>query len=143
MILPEVGKRIALGFLCTGRKIAFLGGFGICICLIGFAVVFPLWYFSTNYSKGYTVFVLAVIAFFLLYTIIRGTTRLKEQHGNLLKVFTKGILPGFIKVLKALIGLFILYVIILLFSKGFLLIAVLFSIIYLAVIGYLKYAGKK
>ena len=82
-----------------GRSLQRIGAFLGLIILIGIIaliVAVPLWYFSSNFTGGYTVFVVALIAAGVLAALIGRLVRLAREPGAL-RVYLNGTLLPILK----------------------------------------------
>ncbi len=141
--LHESGKQILAGFkfdlknflLKTGR---FLG-LGALIGFLGFLAVFPLWFFSTHHRRGYSIFVLSVLAFLLIFLLTRRLIRSYKQHANAVSFLRHIILPAVVKIGRVSLYILSIYGIVLLYVYGLYLAAVSVSLIFLLLLAYFKY----
>jgi hypothetical protein len=128
-----------------GRLLKTLGIFmAVVAAIAGFGVVLavPLWYFSTHFKKGYTIFVLALVGFVLLFFLVRRLALAGRAAGGFYLFVGKSLLPILKKAALVLITLAVVYGIVLLFSRGWLIVAVITILAWLLLLGFLKYGRK-
>jgi hypothetical protein len=124
------------------QKIAeFLGLMGL-IGLVGLIVAFPLWYFASNYTTGYTIFVAAALAAALLAVLIGRFVRLSREPGAL-RVFVKQkLLPILKKTAVVVASVAVVYGIAILISRGQAVAAILSAVAWLLLLGLFKYGRR-
>jgi hypothetical protein len=128
-----------------GRLLKTLGIFlAVVAAIAGFGVVLavPLWYFSTNFKKGYTIFVLALVGFVLLFLLARRLTLAGRAAGGFYLFVEKSLLPILKKAALVLITLAVVYGIVFFVSRGWLIVAVITILAWLLLLGFLKYGRK-
>lgn len=82
------------------------------------AVVFPLWFFATRHTRGYTCFVLLSILALLLAAGIRALVRSARLQGGIPAALRRTLLPRLIRLAVFLFFTFSLYWIVVLYARG-------------------------
>ena len=136
-------KQLLRDLIHTLQRIGLYLCFAIGVGLIGFIIVFPLWYLSTHHRQVYTALVLLILLFFILFWLGRRFIRLSGQYESPGNFIRRGIIPAVAKALMLLCCLISLYGIILLYSHGLFAAAIPSSILYLIFIGYMKYLKNR
>ena len=114
----SVIARVLKGLGRSLQKIAsFFALIGL-ILIIALAVAFPLWYFSSNFSREYTIFVLALIAAALLSALISRFVRLSRDPGALQMYVKRTIVPILKTVALVIASIGVIYGIAILVSRG-------------------------
>ena len=128
-----------------GRSIRKIGGFlalVVLIAAIALIVAIPLWYFSSNFADGYTVFVIALLAAGILALMIGRFVRLSREPGALRLYFNGRILPILKTTAVVVASIAVIYGIAVLISREHLLPAVLAGAAWLLLLGFLKYGRR-
>lgn len=137
--------RVLRGLGRSARKIgSFLVLLGV-ISIVSAIVAIPLWYFSSNHAAGYTIFVVALLAAALLYVLISRLARLGGEPETLRLYFMRKILPILKTVAVIVASIAVVYGIALLVSRGRTVLAIVTAILWILLLGFLKYArqGKR
>jgi len=134
----RVIKGLGRSFQKTGIFLGLVAG----IALIALILAVPLWYFSSKFAAGYTVFVLSLVAAGLLALLISRIVGLSKNPGALRLYANKTILPIFKKVAVVVVSLGVIYGIVFLISRGQAVPAILAAVVWLLLLGFLKY-GKR
>jgi len=128
-----------------GRSIRRIGGFlalVVVIAAIALIVAVPLWYFSSNFAAGYTIFVFTLLAAGILALLIGRFVRLSREPGELRLYFSGRILPILKTAAVVVASVAVIYGIALLISREHLLPAVLSVVAWLLHKGFLKYGRR-
>ncbi|MBN2551197.1 MAG: hypothetical protein JXB06_00445 [Spirochaetales bacterium] len=128
-----------------GRSIRRIGGFlalVVVISAIALIVAVPLWYFSSNFAAGYTIFVFALLAAGILALLIGRFVRLSREPGELRLYFSGRILPILKTAAVVVASIAVIYGIAVLISREHLLPAVLSGVAWLLLLGFLKYGRR-
>ena len=128
-----------------GRSIRRIGGFlalVVVIAAIALIVAVPLWYFSSNFAAGYTIFVFTLLAAGILALLIGRFVRLSREPGELRLYFSGRILPILKTAAVVVASVAVIYGIALLISREHLLPAVLSGVAWLLLLGFLKYGRR-
>ena len=134
--------RVLQGLGRSIRKIgAFLGLFGL-IASIALIVAIPLWYFSSNFAAGYTVFVIALIAAALLAIGISRFLRLSREPGALRLYLNNRILPILKTAAVVVASAAVIYVIAILISRGQTVVSILTAVVWVLLLGFFKYGRR-
>ena len=64
------------------------------VALVSLLIVYPLWYFSSRFGRGYTVFVLSALAALILFLIARRLQRQSRRYGGFGALARQRILPA-------------------------------------------------
>lgn len=130
--LLNAGKLSLLKSARALRTLSLALLFAIGTAAIALAVVFPLWYFATRHTRGYTRLALLALLGILLYSGGRALVRSARLRGGFLAVMREKLLPPVITLLIFLFFLCSLYGIIFLYANRQLEAAIAASVIYLA-----------
>ena len=115
----------------------------IIIACSSLIITLPLWYAATEHSKGYTVTVILLIAGLTCLSLIRQLKQwiiTKKKSGMGL---SKIILIPLKKITVLTFFILLLYGIVFLYSRDFLLIAVLLTALYILLLGYYAFIYRK
>jgi len=131
-----------------GRSFRKIGSFLVLLCAVSIVsgiVAIPLWYFSSNHAGGYTIFVVALLAAALLYVLITRLVRLGREPGALRSYVIRKFLPILKTAAVIIASAAVVYGIALLVSRGYTVPAILTAILWILLLGFLKYArqGKR
>jgi hypothetical protein len=131
-----------------GRSFRKIGSFLVllgAISIVSGIVAIPLWYFSSNHAAGYTIFVVALLAAALLYVLISRLVRLGREPQALQSYFVRKFLPILKTVTVVVASVAVVYGIALLVSRGYTVPAIITAILWILLLGFLKYArqGKR
>jgi len=137
--------RVLRGLGRSFRKIGSFLVLLVAISIMSGIVAIPLWYFSSNHAAGYTIFVVALLAAALLYVLISRLARLNSEPEALRSYFIRKILPILKTVAVIVASIAVVYGIALLFSRGYTVPAIITAILWILLLGFLKYArqGKR
>lgn len=97
---------------------------------IALAVVFPLWFFATRHTRGYTLFALLALLAALLTGGGRALLRSARQQGGFPAALRRKLVPSLVTLFITLFFICSLYMVILLFAEGRLAAAIAASGIY-------------
>jgi dipeptide/tripeptide permease len=128
-----------------GRSLQKIGAFAVLIGVIAIAsviVAIPLWYFSSNFAAGYTIFVIALLAAALLYTLLSRFVRLSREPEALRLYLNRKILPILKTVAVVVASVAVIYGIALLVSRGHTVLSILTAVFWILLLGFLKYARR-
>ena len=131
-----------------GRSFRKIGSFLVllgAISIVSGIIAIPLWYVSSNHAAGYTIFVVALLAAALLYVLISRLVRMGREPEALQAYFNRKILPILKTVAVIVASVAVVYGIALLVSRGYTVIAIVTAILWILLLGFLKYArqGKR
>jgi ethanolamine transporter EutH len=128
-----------------GRSLRKIGSFlfliGI-IAIVSLIIAIPLWYFSSNFAAGYTIFVIALLAAALLYALISRLIRLASIPGALRLYLNRRILPILKTTAVVLASIAVVYVIALLISRGYTVVSIVTAVLWILLLGFLRYATR-
>jgi hypothetical protein len=115
------------------------------VCIVSGIVAIPLWYFSSNHAVGYTIFVVSLLAAALLYVLISRLVRLSREPEALRSYVIRKFLPILKTVAVIVASAAVVYGIALLVSRGHTVAAIAAAILWILLLGFLKYArqGKR
>ena len=128
-----------------GRSLQKIGAFVVLvgvIAVVSVIVAIPLWYFSSNFAAGYTIFVIALLAAALLYAITSKFVRLGREPEALRLYLNRKILPILKTVAVIVASVAVIYAIALLISRGHMVASILTAVFWILLLGFLKYAGR-
>jgi hypothetical protein len=128
-----------------GRSFRKIGSFLVllgAITVVSGIVAIPLWYFSSNHAVGYTIFVVSLLAAALLYLLISRLVRLGRDPAALRTYFIRKILPILKTVAVIIASGAVVYGMALLVSRGYIILAIITAIVWIVLLGFLKYARK-
>jgi hypothetical protein len=128
-----------------GRSFRKIGSFLVllgAITVVSGIVAIPLWYFSSNHAAGYTIFVVSLLAAALLYLLISRLVRLGRDPAALRTYFIRKILPILKTVAVIIASGAVVYGMALLVSRGYIILAIITAIVWIVLLGFLKYARK-
>ena len=128
-----------------GRSFRKIGAFALLIgiiAIVSLIVAIPLWYFSSNFAAGYTIFVISLLAAALLYALISRFVRLSREPEALRLYLNRKILPIFKTVAVVAASMAVIYVIALLVSRGHAVLSILTAVLWILLLGFLKYARR-
>jgi hypothetical protein len=135
-------SRVLRGLGGSLRKIgAFVILVGL-IAVISLVVAVPLWYFSSNFALGYSIFVIGLLAAGLLFTLVSRLVRLGREPDALRKYVNRRILPILKTAAVILATVGAIYGIALLVSRGHTAVAIVTSVFWVLLLGLLKYARR-
>lgn len=139
----SVVERVLKGLGRSLQKIgSFFGLIGL-ILVIALVVAIPLWYFSSNFSRGYTIFVISLIVAALLSALISRLVRMSRDPGALRLYLNRTILPILKTVAVIVASIAVIYGAAFLISRGQTIVAILVAIFWLLLLGFLKYGRRK
>lgn len=133
-VLKELGRSLQKGG-------AFLGLLGL-IAVVALIVAVPLWYFSSNFASGYTIFVIVLIAAALVSALIGRLVRISREAGALRIYLNRTILPILKTAAVVVLSIAVIYGIAILISRGLTIVAILSAIVWVLLLGFLKYARR-
>ena len=134
--------RILRGLGRSFRKLgAFIGLLGA-IAAVSLIIAIPLWYFSDNFSRGYTIFVIALLAAALLYALISRFVRLRREPEAIRLYLKQKILPILKTAAIVVLTVAVIYASALLVSRGYTILAILAAGCWILLLGFLKYARR-
>ena len=124
------------------RKIGgFVALLGV-IAAVSVTIAIPLWYFSGNFAKAYTMFVIALLAAVLLYALISRLIRLSREPEGIRLYLKQKILPILKTTAVVIASAAVIYAIALIFSRGFTVLAIVAAVLWILLLGFLKYARR-
>jgi ethanolamine transporter EutH len=141
-LLIRTWARVFKGLGRSFQNVGIFLGLAASIALIGLILAVPLWYFSSKFATGYTVFVLSLVAAGLLALLVSRIIGLSKNPGALRIYANKTILPILKKVAVVVASLGVIYGIVFLASRGQAVLAILAAVVWLLLLGFLKY-GKR
>ena len=116
----------------TGRLFSILG-IVAAVSLLGFIIVWPLWYAAVHFPRLYTIFVIILTpAAWLLYILLKTPHTGITRRNRFLVSFVR-------KVLISILCIFILLVALFLFISGNIAPGIIMACIFLLVSGYFSY----
>jgi hypothetical protein len=134
--------RVLRGLGRSFRKIgAFAGLLGV-IAAGSVLIAVPLWYFSSKFALGYTTFVIALLAAALSAVLISRFVRLSREPEAIRLYFKGRILPILKTAAVVVASLAVVYAGALLASRGYTAPAILTAILWILLLGFLKYARR-
>ena len=87
-------RRLLGGLARTARGLGWALALTAAAALAALLIVYPLWYFSSRSSRGYTVFVLSALTVLIVFLIARRLMRRSRSHGGLAELARSRILPA-------------------------------------------------
>jgi ethanolamine transporter EutH len=91
---PGPSRRLRHGLFRALRGLGLALALGAAVALVSLLIVYPLWYFSSRFGRGYTVFVLAALAALILFLIARRLQRQSRRYGGFGALARHRILPA-------------------------------------------------
>jgi ethanolamine transporter EutH len=137
-MLARVLKGLARSFQKIGAFVVLLA----VIALVAVVIAIPLWYFSSNFAGGYTIFVIALLAAALLSALISRFIRLASVPEALRMYLNRKILPILKTAAVVVASVAVIYAIALLISRGHTVLAILTAVMWILLLGFLKYARR-
>jgi hypothetical protein len=137
-MLARVLKGLGRSVQKIGAFVALLGG----IVIVSLIVAIPLWYFSSNYAVGYTIFVIAALAAAALYALISRLVRLGRDPEALRSYLKRKILPILKTAAIVVASVAVIYTIALLISRGYTAFSILTAVLWILLLGFLKHARR-
>jgi hypothetical protein len=137
-MLARVLKGLARSFQKIGAFVVLLA----VIALVAVVIAIPLWYFSSNFAGGYTIFVIALLAAALLSALISRFIRLGREPEALRMYLNRKILPILKTAAVVVASVAVIYAIALLISRGHTVLAILTAVMWILLLGFLKYARR-
>ena len=137
-MLARVLKGLARSFQKIGAFVVLLA----VIALVAVVIAIPLWYFSSNFAGGYTIFVIALLAAALLSALISRFIRLASVPEALRMYLNRKILPILKTVAVVVASVAVIYAIALLISRGRTVVSILMAVLWILLLGFLKYARR-
>ena len=137
-MLARVLKGLARSFQKIGAFVVLLA----VIALVAVVIAIPLWYFSSNFAGGYTIFVIALLAAALLSALISRFIRLASVPEALRMYLNRKILPILKTAAVVAASVAVIYAIALLISRGHTVLAILTAVMWILLLGFLKYARR-
>jgi hypothetical protein len=141
-LLNPTWTRVIKGLGRSLQKVGVVLALVTSIALIGLILALPLWYFSSRFAAGYTVFVLSLVGAVVLALLISRIVGLSRNPGALRLYANKTILPILKKAAVVVASLGVIYGIVFLISRGQAVPAILAAVIWILLLGFLKY-GKR
>ena len=136
---------LARVFKGLGRSLqkggAFLGLL-VLIAAAALVVAIPLWYFSSNFASGYTIFVIVLVAAAVLSALIGRLIRLSRETGALRMYLNRTMLPILKTAAVVVLSIAVIYGIAFLISRGLTVVAILCAVVWVLLLGFLKYARQ-
>jgi ethanolamine transporter EutH len=141
-LLIVMFARVLKGLGRSFRKIgAFVLLLGV-IAIVSVIVAIPLWYFSSNFAAGYTIFVIILLSAALLYALISRLVRLGSVPGALRLYLNRRILPILKTVAAVVASVAVIYAITLLVSRGYTVVSIATAVLWILLLGFLRYARR-
>jgi ethanolamine transporter EutH len=141
-LLIVMFARVLKGLGRSFRKIgAFVLLLGV-IAIVSVIVAIPLWYFSSNFAAGYTIFVIILLSAALLYALISRLVRLGSVPGALRLYLNRRILPILKTVAAVVASVAVIYAITLLVSRGYTVVSIAAAVLWILLLGFLRYARR-
>lgn len=141
-LLNPTWTRVIKGLGRSLQKVGIVLALVTSIALIGLILALPLWYFSSKFAAGYTVFVLSLVGAVVLGLLISRIVGLSRNPGALRLYANKKILPILKKAAVVVASLGVIYGIVFLVSRGQAVLAILAAVVWILLLGFLKY-GKR
>ncbi len=138
LMLVRVLRGLGRSFQKIGAFIVLVG----VIAIVSVTVAIPLWYFSSNFAAGYTIFVIALLAAALLYALINRFIRLSREPEALRFYLNRKILPILKTGAVVVASVAVIYTIALLISRGHTVLSILTAVLWILLLGFLKYARR-
>ena len=135
-------QRSLAGYLRFFRGILWLAAAVGLVALTGFLIVYPLWYFASHYKNAYSFFALGVLLFALALALtgkLRSSIRIA---GGLAAWLRTRFFHTVKKFLSVLLAMGILYAIVFLFARGYVLTAGAGTLVFLVFLGVVL-AGRR
>ena len=137
-MLARVLKGLARSFQKIGAFVVLLA----VIALVAVVIAIPLWYFSSNFAGVYTIFVISLLAAALLSALISRFIRLGSVPEALRMYLNRKILPILKTAAVVAASVAVIYAIALLISRGHTVLAILTAVMWILLLGFLKYARR-
>jgi len=114
---PGPSRRLRHGLARALSGIGLALALACAVILASLLIVYPLWYFSSRYGRGYTVFVLSALAALIIFLIARRLQRQSRRYGGFGALARRRILPA-LRVAGIVVGVLAgLYGIVLLIAR--------------------------
>jgi hypothetical protein len=137
-MFARILRGLGRSFRKFGAFIALLGA----IAAISLIIAIPLWYFSDNFARGYTIFVIALLAAALLYALISRFLRLRREPEAIRLYLKQKFLPILKTAAIVVLSAAVIYASALLVSRGYTILAILTAGCWILLLGFLKYARR-
>ena len=128
-----------------GHSLRKLGAFVVLLSVIAVVsaiIAIPLWYFSSNFAAGYTIFVIALLSAALLYALIIKFVRLGREPEALRLYLNRRILPILKTAAVVIASASVIYAIALLISRGYTVLSIVTAVLWILLLGFLRYARR-
>ena len=128
-------KRSLYGYLRFFRSILWILAAVCLVALTGFLIVYPLWYFASEYKNTYSLFALGIL-FLVMLIFFAGKLKVELRiTGGIGLWFSSRFFPAIKKLIRVFIAIAALYGIIILFARGHTLIGAGVSVVFLLFLG--------
>jgi len=141
--LREILISILKGYGDTGKRVMLLFLQTCVILLVSAVIVFPLWYFATQYTQAFTLtvgFLILIYIFFRIILKVRELARNTRQSGG---DFSSLLNDFFKKLGRIFFLLFCIFIVFILYVNGNLAIAIPVTLLVILTLGYFIYGRKK
>lgn len=91
---PGPSRRLLFGLARAARGLGLALALMGAVALAALLIVYPLWYFSSRSGRGYTIFVLSVLAALIVFLIVRRLGRQSRSYGGFGELARRRILPA-------------------------------------------------
>ncbi len=128
-----------------GHSLRKLGAFVVLVGVIAAVsaiIAIPLWYFSSNFAVGYTIFVIALLGAAALYALISRFIRLGREPQAMRLYLNRRILPILKTAAVVIATAAVIYAIALLISRGFTVLSIVTAVLWILLLGFLRYARR-
>lgn len=141
--MKQTLTRMLLGIWRSAQRIGLSLGLITGIALLAFLVAAPLWYFSSHFPAGYTLFVLLLLAAALAAVLVLRLARLSRTPGGLRRLVNRTILPILRKTALVVASAAVAYGIVLLAGRRRIVAAVAVGLFWLLLVGFLRFGRKR
>jgi hypothetical protein len=101
----------------------------------GFLIVYPLWYFASGYKNTYSLFALGLLVLAAVFVFVRRLWASIRGSGGVFSWIKTRFFQTVKKILCILLAVMVLYLIILLFARGYILTASGIALVYIVLLG--------
>jgi hypothetical protein len=128
-------RRSLTGYLRFFRGILWLLAAAGLVALTGFLIVYPLWYFASDYKNTYSLVALGILLLGAAFVFIRKLGTSIRGAGGFAQWIKTRFVRAAKKILSILLAVIALYAIILLFARGYILAALGMALVYIVLLG--------
>jgi hypothetical protein len=141
-LLLETFARVFRGLALSIRKIGGVVALLGVIAAVSATIAIPFWYFSSNFARAYTIFVITLLASALLVALSSRLVRLSREPEGIRLYFKQKILPILKTAAVVTASAAVIYAIALIFSRGYTVLAIVAAVLWILLLGFLKYAWR-